>query len=160
MPVRPTHRPIGDRVAAPHRAPRARPARRSASRDRGSVTAETAMALPSLVVLLLIAVWVLLCVAAQLRCVDAAYVAARAAARGDGDAAVVTAALRVAPQGAQVQVSRQDGEVAVSVHAAVQPFAAVLGALPAVDVSARAVAADEEAVAGAFPTTGAPADGR
>lgn len=111
--------------------------------DRGSVTAETAVALPSLVVVLLLAVWVLLCVAAQLRCVDAAHVAARAAARGEVDAEVRAVAARAAPAGAEVQVARSDGQVEVRVSAQVQPFAAVLSVLPAIDVSARAVAADE-----------------
>jgi Flp pilus assembly protein TadG len=42
------------------------------ARDRGSVTAETALVLPVLVVVLAMAVWVLAAVGAQLRCVDAA----------------------------------------------------------------------------------------
>ena len=111
--------------------------------DRGSVTAETAVALPSLVVVLLLAVWVLLCVTAQLRCLDAAHVAARAAARGEADAEVRAVAARAAPAGADVRVARADGQVEVRVSAEVQPFAAVLSVLPAIDVSARAVAADE-----------------
>lgn len=117
--------------------------RRCRTTDRGSVTAETAVALPSLVVVLVLAVWVLLCVAAQLRCLDAAHVAARAAARGEVDAEVRSVAARVAPPGADVRVVRGGGQVEVRVSAQVQPFAAVLSVLPAVGVSARAVAADE-----------------
>lgn len=116
---------------------------RSGAVDRGSVTAETAVALPSLVVVMLIALWVLLCVAAQLRCLDAAHVAARGAARGETDAYVRAVAARAAPDSAEVRVTRADGHVEVRVSAQVQPFSAVLGALPAVDVSAGAVAADE-----------------
>lgn len=122
---------------------RARADRHGSTADRGSVTAETAVALPSLVVVLLLCVWVLLCVAAQLRCLDAAHLAARAAARGEVDAEVRAVAARAAPDGADVQVARGGGQVEVRVSAAVQPFAAVLSLLPAVDVSARSVAADE-----------------
>jgi hypothetical protein len=99
------------------------------------------------VVVLLLAVWVLLCVTAQLRCLDAAHLATRAAARGDGDATVRAAAARVAPDGASVDVRREDGTVEVHVGARVRPFAGVLEALPGIRVSGRAVAADEAAVA-------------
>lgn len=124
--------------------------RRSTRNDRGSATAELAMALPSLVVVLLLALQVLLAVAAQLRCVDAAAVAARAAARGEPDAVVVDAAEAVAPDGASVAVERVDGQVRVRVAASVRPFGSALGSLPSLDVSGRATAADEAAV-GAAP---------
>jgi len=111
------------------------------------VTAETALAVPTVVVVLLLAVWVLLCVTAQLRCLDAAHVAARAAARGDSDAGVREAAARTAPEGASVQLRRADGTVEVQVSAQVRPFGGVLEALPGLRVVGRAVAADEAAVA-------------
>lgn len=130
-------------MAHPLQSPAAPGRRRCRTTERGSVTAETAVALPSLVVVLVLAVWVLLCVAAQLRCLDAAHVAARAAARGEVDAEVQAVATRVAPTGAAVRVDRADGQVQVRVSAQVQPFAAVLSVLPALEVSARAVAADE-----------------
>ncbi|GAB3882575.1 hypothetical protein GCM10027612_13340 [Microbispora bryophytorum subsp. camponoti] len=41
-------------------------------RERGSVTAETAVALPALVVVLIASLWAVTVVGAQLRCVDAA----------------------------------------------------------------------------------------
>jgi Flp pilus assembly protein TadG len=113
------------------------------------VTAETALAIPSLVVVLLLAVWVLLGVTSQLRCLDAAHLAARAAARGESDAQVRAAAARVAPRGAAVAVSRSDGTVEVQVSVRVRPFSGVLEALPGLPVAGRAVAADEAAVAGA-----------
>jgi hypothetical protein len=100
------------------------------------------------VIVLLLAVWVLLAVTAQLRCLDAAHLAARAAARGDADAAVRAAAARVAPDGAAVDVDRGDGTVEVRVSAQVRPFGGVLEALPGIPVAGRAVAADEAAVAG------------
>ena len=113
-------------------------------RDAGSTTAETAVLLPVLVVVLLLAVWVLTCVGAQLRCVDAARAGARVAARGEPTAAVVEAARAVAPASAQVRVVRRDDEVEVLVTARVQPLGRVLAALPATPVSARAAALVEE----------------
>lgn len=115
--------------------------------DRGAVTAETALAVPSIVVVLLLAVWVLLGVTAQLRCLDAAHLAARAAARGEADERVRAVAAQVAPDGASVEVSRDDGTVEVQVSAQVRPFSGVLQALPGLQVVGRAVAADESAVA-------------
>ena len=51
--------------------------------DRASATAETAVALPALVLALGMCVWVLALVATTLRCAEAARAAARTAARGD-----------------------------------------------------------------------------
>jgi Flp pilus assembly protein TadG len=114
--------------------------------DRGAVTAETALAVPSLVLVLLLAVWVLLGVTAQLRCLDAAHLGARAAARGESDQQVRSTVARVAPDGASVRVTRSEGVVEVRVSAEVRPFADVLGALPGLPVAGRAVAADEAAI--------------
>ena len=112
-------------------------------RARGSVTAETAVVLPVLLVVLAAAVGVLACVAAQLKCVDAARAAARVAARGDGASEVRATGQRLAPADARVSL-RADGEtVEVVVSAQVRPFGGVLGVLPAVPVSGRAVAAVE-----------------
>src|SRR3954463_10428928 len=94
------------------------------------VTAETAVVLPVLLVVLAGAIWVLASVAGQLRCVDAARVGARAAARGDAIAAVTAATSSVAPVGAQVRVVRSGDEVTVEVTAVVQPFGSALSHLP------------------------------
>ena len=51
--------------------------------EQGMVTAETAVVLPVLVVVLAVAVWVLAAVSGQLRCADAAGTAVRMAARGE-----------------------------------------------------------------------------
>lgn len=114
--------------------------------DRGYVTAETAVVLPVLLVVVAAAVWVLACVAAQLRCVDAAHVAARAAARGDAPADVEAAGRAVAPGDAAVAVTRTGDQVHVTVTARVQPFGAALRVLPPVDVAGRATAGAEDAV--------------
>jgi hypothetical protein len=106
------------------------------------VTAETAVVLPVLLLVLAGAVAAVTVVGAQLRCVDAAREGARAAARGE-DAAVVAALVeRAAPEGAETAVSVAGEEVRVSVGADVP----ALGPLPLrVAVSAVAVAVREPA---------------
>ena len=111
---------------------------------RGSVTAETAVLLPVLLVVLAATLGVLASVAAQLRCVDAARGAARVAARGDDVATVRAAAQRLAPPGASVLVRRAGDSVEVVVTARVRPFGPALSVLPSVEVQGRAVAAAEE----------------
>ena len=108
------------------------------------VTAETAVVLPVLLVVLAATIWVLAAVAAQLRCVDAARLGARAAARGDATTDVVAAAARLAPAGAQVVVLRRADEVTVAVHGVVRPFGAVLARLPGTPVAAEATAVVED----------------
>jgi Flp pilus assembly protein TadG len=107
------------------------------------VTAETAVVLPVLLVVLAMGVWVLAAVAGQLRCVDAARAGARAAARGDAASAVAAAAQRVAPAPARVRISRSGDEVTVLVEAVVAPFGHVLARLPAAHVAAHATAVVE-----------------
>lgn len=116
--------------------------------DRGSVTAEAAMVLPVLLVVLAMALWVLAAVSAQLRCTDAAGVGARAAARGDAPAAVVAAARSVAPSGAGVEVQQGPQVVQVVVRVEVRPLGGALQALPAFAVSGRAAAAREDRMGG------------
>ncbi|MEX2289945.1 MAG: TadE family type IV pilus minor pilin [Mycobacteriales bacterium] len=111
--------------------------------SRGSATAETAVLLPVLVVVLLACIGVLASVAAQLECVDAARAAARAAARGDAPAEVRATGQRLAPPGAVVELTSGDGTVEVRVRAEIQPFGRALRVLPAVVVSGRATAAAE-----------------
>lgn len=104
------------------------------------VTAETAVVLPVLLLVLAGAVAAVTVVAAQLRCVDAAREGVRAASRGE-DAAVVSAlAGRAAPDGATVTVSRGGEQVRVTVSALIAP----LGPVPLrIRVSAEAVALRE-----------------
>jgi hypothetical protein len=85
--------------------------------DDGMVTAELAVAIPTLVMVLLAAVAVLTAVTSQLRCTDAAATAARLLARGDSIAVARSTALVEAPRGAEVQVATADGFVTVTVHA-------------------------------------------
>ncbi len=113
------------------------------SRDEGMVTAETAVVLPVLVLVLAFAVWALACVSAQLRCVDAAREAARLAARGDSPAQVLAWSRTEGPRGARVQVSRQGEQVVVVVTLQVRAFGPALSGLTAVEVQGRSTAVQE-----------------
>lgn len=119
--------------------------------DRGSVTAETAVALPSVFLVALILVWVLAVVTAQLQCVDAARAGARAVSRGESVAASEAAALQAAPDGSTVTISRSGDFVQVEVAAEVEAAGGLLGFLPTVRVDGVAHTIAEDAVAGAAP---------
>ena len=106
--------------------------------DRGFATAEAAVALPVLVVLLVAALSAVAGVTAQMRCVDAARETVRAAARGDTGAPAV--GRRVAPSGAAVSVTRDSRMVRSVVSARVRPLGPWF---PAVTVRATAVAVVE-----------------
>jgi Flp pilus assembly protein TadG len=106
-------------------------------RDRGSATAELAVSLPALVLLVLVGMTAVGAVRTQLECVDAAREAARAAARG---APGVAAGQRVAPAGAEVTVTEQGDTVVATVRARVGPVGSWA---PGFDVDATAVAARE-----------------
>ena len=108
--------------------------------DRGMATAEVAVALPALVVLVAAGMTAVSVLTAQLRCVDAAREAARAAARGEDAAIVRSLAERSGPDGSDVQVTSGGQEVEVTVSAEAD---SVGGLLPAVRVRANAVALRE-----------------
>jgi len=117
------------------------------------VTAETAIVLPVLLLVLAGVVAVLVVVGAQLRCVDAAREGARAAARGDDAARVTAVVARAGPSGAVARIAPGATEVRVTVSADVAP----LGAVPLhVRVSAGAVAAREPGSVAAPASDGAP----
>lgn len=92
---------VGSRCRQPH--------------DRGSVTAELALGLPAVVLALLVVLLVGAAAVAQVRCTDAARAAARAAALGEGGAAVVAVATDLAGEGAEVSVTESGGWVNVTV---------------------------------------------
>lgn len=106
-------------------------------------TVEAAIALATLIVVVVCAVGAILAVGQQVRCVDAAREAARLAAQGDTARAREIAG-RVAPTGARVTV-RVDGDTAI---AEVRADSALL---PLVSFSATAVAAMEPEAGGAAP---------
>jgi Flp pilus assembly protein TadG len=112
------------------------------------VTAETAVVLPVLLLVLAAAVSAVVVVGAHLRCVDAAREGARAAARGDDEAAVRAVTARAAPEGATTAVEVDGSRVRVTVTVAVPP----LGPVPVtVQVSASAVAELEPGAVPAAP---------
>jgi Flp pilus assembly protein TadG len=116
--------------------------------DEGSVTAETAVVLPALVLLLVLLLWGLSVGSAQVRCVDASRVAARALARGEDPAVATSAALDAAPVGARVEVSVGASQVTVRVTATAPGPGSLGGSTGAVTVSASATAAREDVPGG------------
>ncbi|WP_052411629.1 TadE family type IV pilus minor pilin [Streptomyces sp. NRRL S-118] len=118
--------------------------------DRGSVTAEAAVALPALVVFTMALVWGLVAAAAQIQCVDAARAGARAVARSEPREAAVAAARAAAPAGSRVSVAR-DGELWRVRVEAPAPGPGALG----VTLRAQAAALAEDTV-GVPPGAGAP----
>lgn len=103
--------------------------------DDGAVTVEAAIALASMITVVVLCVGAVLAVTMQVRCVDAAREAARLTARGDGDNAV-TISRRIAPSDARISVQIVDG-FAVAVVSADSVL------LPMLDIAAEAVAAVE-----------------
>jgi hypothetical protein len=83
------------------------------AQERGSVTAELAVGLPAVVLVLVTALTVAAAGMAQLRCADGARAGARAVALGSDDA--VADARRVAGDGAQVVLSTAGGWATVTV---------------------------------------------
>ncbi|MFC6704214.1 TadE family type IV pilus minor pilin [Flexivirga alba] len=96
------------------------------------VTAELAATIPTLIFVLLIAVNAVMIGINQVRCVDAARVAARAAARGDSTSAVQEVGVRAGPSGSTVAVAGGGrAEVTVTVTAPVPgPFGWLVGGKP------------------------------
>jgi hypothetical protein len=86
---------------------------------RGSVTAETALVLPAVVLLLALVLATAALTAAQMDCVDAARCAARLAARREASAEVIAAARALAPPGADVTVRTLGAQTRVTVSAVV-----------------------------------------
>jgi Flp pilus assembly protein TadG len=85
-------------------------------RQRGSVTAEFAVALPVFVLTLAFCLGAVAAATAKLRCVDAARAGARAVARGESVASAVAAARAAAPAGARVRVQRLGSDIRVEVQ--------------------------------------------
>jgi hypothetical protein len=118
--------------------------RRRRCSERGAATAELALALPLLIAVTIGLVWLLAVGAAQVRAVDAARETARAAARGDSEPEAVARGRQVAPAGSRVSLHDGGGQVTAVVVGRVAGPGGLFAALPAVTVSARAVAAAEE----------------
>jgi hypothetical protein len=83
------------------------------------VTAELAVALPSLVLVLALALAAIDLGIAQVRCVDAARVGARLLARGEPAGPVLAEVGAAGPTGSRVAVRTADGRVTVTVRGSV-----------------------------------------
>ena len=88
--------------------------------DRGSVTAEFAVALPAVVLVLVAVLLVAMAGTAQLQTTDAARAGARAAAAGETDEQVASIVRHVGGTGLAVAIVRAEPWVTVRVH---QPVA-------------------------------------
>jgi Flp pilus assembly protein TadG len=108
------------------------------------VTAELALALPTLMLIVAVGIWMQSAVALQARCQDAARAGARAAARGDPDAAIRSAIGAALPAGANVGISRAGRQVTVTVSASVPVPGALSALVSAPSVSGSAAAQDED----------------
>jgi Flp pilus assembly protein TadG len=126
---------------------RARRAGRRGASDTGSVTAELALALPTLILVLAIGVWLQSAVALQARCLDAARAGARAAARGDPDGTIRARLAGALPAGATVRVGHSAGLVTVTVQAPATAPAGLSSLLAAPTVTGSATSADEASTA-------------
>ncbi len=110
------------------------------SADRGMVTAELAVAMLGLVVVLAILLFGIGIAATHVRVQEAARVGARAAARGELDADIRRAAAAVSP-GSTVYILRSDSDVRVEISVDVEPVPGL--SVAAVRVKGQSTAARE-----------------
>ncbi|GAA3679011.1 hypothetical protein GCM10022237_42910 [Nocardioides ginsengisoli] len=120
---------------------RARHARRGD--ERGAVTAELAVALPTLLAVTAGLLWLLSVAVAQIRTVDAARETARALARGDAEADALRVGRRVAPDGVRITVARSSDRVVVRAAGRIAGPGGIFAALPGAALAAESVALAE-----------------
>lgn len=113
--------------------------------DAGSVTAELALTLPTLAIVLVIGIWLQSAVALRAQCLDAARAGARAAARGDADPSIRSRLAGVLPRGATVAISHSGGQVTVSVATQVTAPAGIASLVGSPRVTAAATGTVEPA---------------
>jgi hypothetical protein len=106
--------------------------------ESGSVTAEMALTLPTLAIVLVIGLWLQSAVALRAQCLDAARAGARAAARGDADPSIRSQLAAVLPSDATVVIARGGGEVTVSVETQVTAPAGIASLVGSPRVTASA----------------------
>lgn len=91
--------------------------RRAPQRERGAVTAEVALVLPVLLVVVLFGLWAAGAVITNLRCIDAARDTARAVARGEPPDTAQQFGHRSAPRDAIIQITQDGNDIHVTVTA-------------------------------------------
>ncbi len=111
--------------------------------EQGAVTAETAAALPLIVVFTLSMAWLISIGITQVRVLDAARETARAAARSESPDAALSLGRRVAPAGSRIHVAEKGDTIVVRVSSPVGGPAALFGRWSHFQVQAEAVAALE-----------------
>ena len=107
------------------------------------VTAEIAVAMPALALILLLCLWGIAAGAALLRCDDAARLGARAMARGDSSAQVRRVVTSAAPRGARAELARGRSTVTVTVRSTIARPGPLRFMIPAIHLHSRSVAATE-----------------
>ena len=111
---------------------------RGPRREAGAVTAEIAVAVPALVLLLAVALAAVVSGVDRVRAVDAAHVGARVLARGEPAASAREAAEAVAPDGAEVALAVDGDLVRVRVGVRLPATLRALGVPPPGPVTATA----------------------
>lgn len=99
--------------------------------EEGAATAELAVAIPSLVLVLALSLAAVDLGLAHVRCLDAARVGARLLARGEPPGSVMDQVRLAAPRSAGVHVGRSSSHVTVTVTARVPRLLAPLGGVAA-----------------------------
>ena len=105
-------------------------------------TAEFAVAVPAIVMVLVLGISALVTLTDQVKCVDAARATARLLARGDSQAAAVAQGRLLAPGGASIEVGGSGAVVSVRVVGRPVPPLAWLGSKAAPRGAAVAVRED------------------
>ncbi|MGZ4620292.1 MAG: TadE family type IV pilus minor pilin, partial [Frankiaceae bacterium] len=112
--------------------------------EAGYATAELALTLPVIVLVVLAGLWAVSAVSLKAACAEAVRLGARAAARGEPAEVVRDVVRHELPARAAVTVGGDEpGTVRVRVSVRLRPAGALSGLLPAVSVSATAEAATE-----------------
>ncbi|HCE60056.1 pilus assembly protein TadE [Janibacter terrae] len=106
------------------------------------VTAELALTIPAVVLVLVICLSALSWGVDRVRCVDAARVAVRELARGESPSRALTDAQRTAPDGARLEVGRSGSDVTVTVTAPSPPALAFAAAETSCSSTARLESVD------------------
>ena len=101
------------------------------------VTAELALTIPAVVLVLVTCLSALAWGVDQVRCVDAARVAVREIARGEDGGGALEHARRTAPQGAELRVTRASGDVKAMLTAPAPSGVAWIGSTTRCSSTAR-----------------------